>query len=78
MTCNIWLQFDDIVNKYINKYHNAIKMKPVNVKSNTYINSSTKINDKDPKLNLMILLEYQNIKHFLQKPMFVIDLNKFL
>ena len=40
---------DDIVNKYDNAYHNAIKMKPVEVKSNTYIDSSKGINNKDPK-----------------------------
>ena len=51
-------------------------MKPVDVKSNTYINSSKEISDKDPKslvkklmikilnLKLMILLEYQKIKTF--------------
>ena len=39
---------DDIVNKY-NTYHGTIKMKPVNVKSNTHIKSSKEINDKDPK-----------------------------
>ena len=31
-------------------------MKPVNVKSNTYINSSEKNNDKDSKLKLVMLL----------------------
>ena len=34
-----------IVNKYNNKYHNIIKMKPVDVKSNTYIDSSKEINE---------------------------------
>ena len=33
-------KLDDIVNKYNNKYHSTIKMKPVNVKSNTCIDSS--------------------------------------
>ena len=28
---------DDIVNEYNNKYHRTIKMKPVDVKDNTYI-----------------------------------------
>ena len=41
-------KLDDIVNKY-NTYHSTIKMKPVNVKSNTHIKSSKEINDKDPK-----------------------------
>ena len=30
-------KLDDIVNKYNNTYHSTIKMKPVHVKSNTYI-----------------------------------------
>ena len=42
-------KLDDIVNKYNNTYHKTIKMKPVDIKSNTYINSGKEINDKDPK-----------------------------
>ena len=38
---------DDIVNKYHNTYHEIIKTKPVDVKSDTYINSSQEINDKN-------------------------------
>ena len=45
-------KLDDIVNKHINTYHNTIKMKPVYVKSNTYINSSKEISDKDPKFKI--------------------------
>ena len=37
---------DDTVNKYNNTYHSTIKKKPVNVKSNKYIYSSKKTNDK--------------------------------
>ena len=54
-------KLDDIVNKYNNTYHSTIKIKPVGVKSNTYINSSDKINDEDMKivnLKLVILIEY--------------------
>ena len=54
-------KLDDIVNKYSNTYHSTIKIKPVGVKSNTYINSSDKINDEDMKflnLKLVILIEY--------------------
>ena len=50
-------KLDDIVNKY-NTYHNTIKMKPVDVKSSTYIGSSKEINDKILNLKLVILLEY--------------------
>ena len=52
----------DIINKYNDTYQNTIKMKPVNVKQNTYIESSKEILN----LKLVILLEYQNIKIFLQ------------
>ena len=47
---NVYIdKLDDIVNKYNNAYHSTIKMKPIDVKSNTYINSSKETNDKDPK-----------------------------
>ena len=47
---NVYIdQLDDIVNKYNNKYHKTIKMKPVDVKSSTCIDSSKEINDKDPR-----------------------------
>ena len=42
-------KLDDIVNKNSNKYHRTIKTKPVNVKSNTYINSAKEIDNKDPE-----------------------------
>ena len=38
-------KLDDIVNKYNSTYHNTFKMKPVDVKSSTHINSSKEIND---------------------------------
>ena len=49
-------KLDDIVYKYNNTYPSTIKMKPVRVKSNTYIDSSKEINDIDHKLKLVILL----------------------
>ena len=49
-------------------------MKPVNTKSNTYINSSKEINDEDPKC----IIPHIAIRTFLQKAMFQIDLEKFL
>ena len=42
----------DIVNKHNNTYHSTIKMKPVDVKSNTYIDSGKEINEKDPKFKI--------------------------
>ena len=42
----------DIVNEYNNTYHRTIRMKPVDVKDNIYIDSSKKCNDKDPKFKV--------------------------
>ena len=50
---NVYIdKLDDIVSKYNNTYHSTIKMKPVDVKSNTYINCRKEINDKDPKFKI--------------------------
>ena len=66
---NVYIdKLDDIVNKYNNTYPSTIKMKPVDVKPSTYIDSSKEINNKDP--NFKIVIDYQNIKIFLQKSMF--------
>ena len=79
---NVYInKLDYIVNKYNNTY-SSIKMKPVEVKSNTCINSSKKINlhliIKTLHLKLVILFKHQNIETFLQKAMFHIGLEKFL
>ena len=75
MTLIIWKnvyidKLDDMVNKYNNTFHRTIKMKQVDVNSNTYINSSKKVMIKILRLTLVMLLEYQNIKSFLQNAMF--------
>ena len=57
-------KLDDIVNKYNNTYHGTIKMKTVDVKWNTYIDSSKEINDKDPKFKIsdfVRISKYKNI-----------------
>ena len=57
-------KLDDIVNKYNNKYHSTIKMKPVDVKSNTYIDYSKEINVKNPKFeigDIVRISKYENI-----------------
>ena len=43
---------DDIVNAYKNTYHRTTKIKPVDVKDNTYINFGKDSNDKDPKFKV--------------------------
>ena len=45
-------KLDDIVNEYNNTYHRTIKMKPVDVKDNAYIDFSKEVNDKDSKFKV--------------------------
>ena len=45
-------KLDDIINEYNNTYHTTIKMKPIDVKDNTYINTDKEINNKDPKFKV--------------------------
>ena len=57
-------KLDDIVNKYNNIYHRTIKMKHADVNSNTYINSSKEINNKDPRYkigDIVRISKYKNI-----------------
>ena len=50
---NVYIDdIDNIVKKYNNTYHRKIKMKPVDVMSKTYIESSKEINDKDRKFKI--------------------------
>ena len=71
-------KLDDMVNKYSNTYHSTMKMKPVDVKSNTFFDSSKEVNTKILNLKLVILLQYQNMKMFLQMFTLQIGLKKFL
>ena len=45
-------KLDDIVAKYNNTYHTTMKMKPIDVKDNTYINTDKEISNKDPKFKV--------------------------
>ena len=62
---NVYIdKLDDIVNEYNNTYHRTIKMKPVDVKDNTYIDSNKEVNDKDPKFKVgdhVRISKYKNI-----------------
>ena len=69
---NVYIdKLDDIVKyqskyneKHNNKYHSTIKMKPIDVKSNTYIDSSNDINDKNPKFKIgdkVRISKYKNV-----------------
>ena len=71
-------KLDDIVYKYNNIYHTAIKMKPFDVKQTDILTLVKKLMIKILNLKLVILLEYQNIKIFLQRVMFQIVRKKIL
>ena len=62
---NVYItKLDDIVNEYNNTYHTTIKMKPIDVEDNTYINTSKKVNNKDPKFKVgdrVRISKYKNI-----------------
>ena len=45
-------KLDDIVSNYNNTYHSTIKMKPVDVKSSTYIDFNKENNKEDPKIEV--------------------------
>ena len=62
---NVYIdKLDDIVDEYNNTCHTTIKMKPADVKDNTYINADKEINNKDPKFKLgdrVRISKYKNI-----------------
>ena len=62
---NVYIdKLDDKVNEYNNTYHITIKMKPIDVKDNTYINNDKEVNDKNPKFKAgdhVRISKYKNI-----------------
>ena len=62
---NVYIdRLDDIVKECYNSYHKSIKMKPVDVKDNTYIDFKKEVNDKNPKFKVgdhVRIFKYKNI-----------------
>ena len=62
---NVYIdKLDEIVAQYNNTYHRAIKIKPVDVKDNTYINVKKEVTDRDPKFKVgdhVRISKYKNI-----------------
>ena len=62
---NVYIdKLNAIVNKYNNTYHTTIKMKPIDVKDCTYINTNKEINYKYPKFKVgdyIRISKYKNI-----------------
>ena len=60
-------KLDDIANKYNNTYHSRIKMKPADLKSNTYIDSSKEGNDKNLKFKISDIVRISKAKNIFVK-----------
>ena len=62
---NVYIdKLHDIVNEYNNTYHRTVKMKPVDVKENIYIDFKKEFNDSDPKCKVgdhVRISKYKNI-----------------
>ena len=62
---NVYIDnLDDKVNKYNNTYYTTIKMKPVEIKPTTYIDSSKKNYDEDAKFkidDIVRISKYRNV-----------------
>ena len=64
---NVYInKLNDIVNKY-NSTYNTIKMKTVDVKLNTYIESSKEINNKDSKFKIGDIVRISKCKNIFAK-----------
>ena len=60
-------KLDRIVNKYNNTDYSTIKMKPVDVKSSTYIDSSEEINNDDPRFKIGAIVRISKYKNIFPK-----------
>ena len=62
---NVYIdKLDDTVHEYNNTYHRKIKIKPIDVKDNTYIDFGIEVNDNDPKFKVgdhVRISKYKNI-----------------
>ena len=71
-------KLDDRVNKHNNTFYSTIKMKPIDVRSNKYIDSSKQINNKDPKPRIGDIVKILKHKNIFAKGYTPNCLNKFL
>ena len=69
---------NDIVDEYYNTYHKTIKMKPIDVKSDSFAEYNENSKKKILNLKLVIMSEFQSTKIFLLTDMLVIGVKRFL
>ena len=58
---------DDIVDKYNNTYHKTIKMKPIDVKSDSFAEYNEESNEKDPKFKVGDHVRVSKLKNVFAK-----------
>ena len=76
MSKNVYFYvLDDIVDDYNNTYHRTIKMKPIDVKSDSFAKYNEKSNEKDPKFKVG---DHVQKKFFLLKDTVQTGVKKFL
>ena len=65
---NVYInKLSNIVNEYNNTHHRTIKMKPADVKDNTYIDFNKEVYDKDPKLKIRDHVRISKYKYIFAK-----------
>ena len=65
---NVYIdKLGDIVSEYNNTYHRAIKMKPADVKVDTYIDIEKEVIDKDPKFKVRDYVRISKYKNTFAK-----------
>ena len=76
---NVYIdKLDDIVHKYNDKKHRIFKMKPNDVKDNTYIDFRKEVNDNDPKFKVSDRVRISKYKKIFAKCLLQIGLKKVL
>ena len=68
---------DDIVDNYNNTYHRTIKMKPIDVRSDSYVKYMI-LMQNILNFKLVLMLEFQNTKTFFLKDILKIGQKNFL
>ena len=57
---NVYIdKLDDIVNGYSNTKNRTTKVKPIDIKNNTYIDFGKEVNDNDPKFKVVRISKYE-------------------
>ena len=69
---------NDIVDKYNNRYHKHIKMKPIDVKNDSFAEYNEESNEKDPKFKVNDHVRISKYKNILLKDIPLIDVKRLL